>query len=327
MQNADPAGETRAHKKNMMERFSLSGAIEAEFGYESTGEEDAGDLVLATVELGADVDIAEHVTGTLLFLYEEDDTEPMDVDEGFITLNGGYALPLFLSAGKMYLPFGNFESHFVSDPLPLELGETNQSAALVGYKNDVVVISAAVFNGDVDEAGDDDTVDSFALGAVFSLPGHTMEGVGLSFGASWISNIGDTDGLEAEIADEALSSHVAGFSAFASVAFLDRVFLEIEYLGAMDDFEAGELSFDGGEAFAPSALNLELAVAVSDAVEMAVRYESGEDMGDFLPEDQYGVVAAYSLFENTCLAVEYQHGEFAAGHEVDVVTAQLAVEF
>lgn len=106
-----------ATDSGVMDPIAISGLIEVEFGYESTSEEDAGDLVLATVELGIDVDITEHVTGHILLLNEEDDTEPMDVDEGYITLDGGDAMPLFLRVGKMYLPFGRFESHFVSDPL------------------------------------------------------------------------------------------------------------------------------------------------------------------------------------------------------------------
>ncbi|MBW1959235.1 MAG: LbtU family siderophore porin, partial [Deltaproteobacteria bacterium] len=117
------------------DKITLSGVIEAEAGYEdydydnpATNDEDSSDITLATVELGVDVDITKHVKGHVLFLWEEDDTEPVDVDEGFITLDGADVVPLYLNVGKLYVPFGNFESHFISDPLTLELGETRESA-------------------------------------------------------------------------------------------------------------------------------------------------------------------------------------------------------
>ncbi|MBW2639985.1 MAG: hypothetical protein JRE10_07415 [Deltaproteobacteria bacterium] len=75
------------------DKITLSGVIEAEAGYENydygdpaEDDEDSSDITLATVELGLDVDIIKHVKGHVLFLWEEDDTEPVDVDEGFITL-------------------------------------------------------------------------------------------------------------------------------------------------------------------------------------------------------------------------------------------------
>lgn len=311
-------------EQNALGRFSLGGLIEAELGAEQTDTENAGDIVLATAALGVNIDIVENVTCDFLFLYEEGNTE--HIDEGFITVDLGDVQILSVSVGKMYVPFGNFESYFVSFPLVLEIGETNQSALSAVFANEVVEITGVVFNGDVDENGDDDLVGSFALHGVFTLPEDTMENFGISAGASLITNIADSDGLEGEISRE-LSSQVAGLNVFASVSYRDTYFLEVEYLGAVDKFEAGELSFDGGRAFAPKAWNLEVAMAVSDVLELAAKYEGGKDLGDLFPEDQYGVAAAWSLFENTCLAAEYLHGEFAGGDKMDKVTAQLAVEF
>lgn len=60
---------------------------------------------------------------------------------------------------------------------------------------------------------------------------------------------------------------------------------------------------------------------------LAARYEGGDELGDFLPENQYGAAVTYSLFENTSIALEYLHGEFANDDERDLLTTQLAVEF
>jgi hypothetical protein len=77
----------------------------------------------------------------------------------------------------------------------------------------------------------------------------------------------------------------------------------------------------------PQTWNFELAFVPVDKWTVAAKYEGGDDLGDFLPETQYGAAVSYSLFENTALAVEYLHGEFENDDEQDRITTQLAVEF
>ena len=315
------------------DKITLSGVIEAEAYYEdydnddpAIKDEDSSDITLATVELGVDVDITKHVKGRVLFLWEEDDTEPVDVDEGFITLDGEDVVPLYLNVGKLYVPFGNFGSHFISDPLTLELGETRESALTVGYVNEWMDVSVSAFNGDIDETGEDNHIESYVAGASFSVPEELISNFGITGGLSYISNIADSDGLEGETPGE-IKDYVGGFNAFLSISFMDKFFLECEYLGALDEFKAGELSFDGGNEFQPETWNFELAYAATDRLEVAIKYEGGDDLADFLPEDQYGAAVTYGLFENTSLSLEYLHGEFENDDERDLVTTQLAVEF
>ncbi|MGD2029684.1 MAG: LbtU family siderophore porin [Desulfobacterales bacterium] len=317
------------------DKITLSGLIEAEAYYENydydtpgKSDDDSSDITLATVELGVDVDITKHVKGHVLFLWEEDDTEPVDVDEGFITLDGADVVPLYLNVGKLYVPFGNFESHFISDPLTLELGETRETALTVGCANEWMDVSASVFNGDIDETGEDNHIESYVANASFSVPEELISNFGIVGGVSYISNIGDSDNLQDEIrAGDEINDYVDGFHAFLSLSFMDKFFLECEYLGALDEFEAGELSFDGGKEFQPETWNFELAIAATDRIELALKYEGGDDLGDFLPEDQYGAAVTYGLFDSTSLSLEYLHGEFENDDERDLVTTQLAVEF
>ena len=315
------------------EKVTLSGAVEIEANHESmdfkdpaTQDTDTSDLTLATVELGVDVDIAKHVKGHVLFLWQEDDTEPVDVDEGFIIIDGEDRFPFFLNVGKLYVPFGYYESHFISDPMTLGIGETNQSALKVGFVNDWIEICAAAFNGDVDETGADDTIDGYVGSLTVTIPEGMVPNLTLMLGASYISNIADTDGLEGETPGT-VCDHVGGFSAFLSASFMDKFFFEAEYLEAMDEFAAGELSFDGGNRFGPKAWNLELAYALTEKLELAVKYEGSDDLGGFMPEQQYGAAVVYSLFENTSLALEYLHAEFANADARDLITTQLAIEF
>ena len=317
------------------DKITLSGLIEAEASYEdydyddpAVDDEDSSDIVLATVELGVDVDIIKHVKGHVLFLWEEDETEPVDVDEGFITLDGEDVVPLYLNVGKLYVPFGNFESHFISDPLTLELGETRESALTVGCVNPWMDVSVSAFNGDIDETGEDNHIESYVAKASFSVPEKLVSNFGIAGGVSYISNIADSDNLQDEIVPtDGIKDYVGGLNAFLSISFMDKLFIECEYLGALDEFEAGELSFDGGNEFQPETWNFELAYAATDRLELAVKYEGGDDLGDFLPEDQYGAAVTFALFEDTSLSFEYLHGEFENDDERDLFTTQLAVEF
>ena len=277
----------------LSDRLSISGLIEAEAGYEdidyddpSQEDEDSSDITLATVELGIDADISKYVSGHVLLLWEEDDTEPLDLDEGYITLDGADKLPMYAHIGKLYVPFGSFGTHFISDPLTLELGETRESAVHAGWGNDFFDLGVSVFNGDVDEADSDNHIESYVANAAVSLPQNALPGLNMSFGGSYISNIADSDGLK-----------------------------------------AGELGFDAGQEMEPQTWNFELAFAPMDKWTVAAKYEGGDDLGDFLPETQYGAAVCYSLFENTALALEYLHGEFDNDDEYDRITTQLAVEF
>ncbi len=109
---------------------------------------------------------------------------------------------------------------------------------------------------------------------------------------------------------------------------IGKVFFGAEYVAAVDHFEMGELSFDSGtEELKPKAWNMEVAVEVTEDLEIRLRFEGSDDCVDFLPEMQYGVIVSYGLFKNTGLAVEYLNGKFKNDDKQDVITAQLSVEF
>lgn len=167
--------------------------VEASVGKE--GGEDISDVALATFELGIDAELNELVSGHVLLLWEEGDTEPIDLDEGTITIGGSEDMPFSITAGKLYVPFGRFNSHFVSDPITLELAETRESAVILGYAQGMIEIQIGAFNGDLNEEGDDDDVDDIVASVILS----PIES--LSFGVSWISDIGEAGGMEEGLAE------------------------------------------------------------------------------------------------------------------------------
>ncbi len=310
------------------DRIQVSGVIEVEANYQTlddndptTDDEDSSDVDLGTVELAIDVRIVDHVDGHVLFKYEDDD---VFVDEGFITLTGSEAFPAYLIAGRQYVPFGNYDSHFVTDPNTLVLGETNEGALVAGYRigEDVVDIAVGAFYGKINESGDDDMINSYVAG----VSAQPLEG--LMLGVSYISNLASSDSFSEHVEAE-IDDLVGGWSAFVTFEFLDRFRVVGEYTAALDEFVAGQV-YGTTDTLArePSAWNIEFGAMVIDSLELAVRYGGSDDGGDFLPETQYGGVVNWGFFESTNLALEYMHDEYEDdGNEVDTITAQLAVEF
>lgn len=314
------------------ERIRISGLLEIEAAYESVDAEDStdgdaqsGDVDLATSELVFDAKIAPRVDGHVMIKYEEDE---VFVDEGFVTLSGPERFAAHLIVGRQYIPFGYFDSHFITDPPTLSLGETNEGALVGGCRlgGGMIEISAGAFNGKSDKAGGDDLLSDY-VGQLIVSP---LEGV--KFAASYTSNLAAADTFFEQVRGDP-EDYVAAWSVFASVSLIDSFDLIAEYVSAAEDFNAGELYAAGdAQTRRPAAWNLELGYAVTDAWEIALRYagsaDGGTGAGEFLPETQYGAVINWDMNKNTSLALEYLHDDFEADVRTrDAVLAQLAITF
>jgi hypothetical protein len=328
------------------ERISLSGLLEVEATYEdvdfdAAGSEDASDLVLATVELGIDAELTEQVSGHVLLLWEEDETEPIDVDEAFILFDGGNDAPVWVRAGKMYVPFGNFSSNMISDPLTLEIGETNESAVEAGVRMGDFYALVYAFNGDVDEAGDENHIDNFGAQVGYALE---QDNFSLDASISYINNLADSDGWEDELddLDTELDDYVGGLGMHAAVE-AGAFNIIGEYILALDDPEyvvdnsveerdAIEVwNFEVGYAF--TLFNKAALVGVAyqgsnngDSF-MPAGYASTDEDLDFIPQDRYMFTIGAEILPYTSLALEYLHDEYEDDDSADIVTAQLALEF
>jgi hypothetical protein len=304
--------------------ISIGALLEVEGSVGNESGEDVSDITLATFEFSIEATLNDWVSGRALLLWEEDDTEPIDLDEGVITFGGTEFIPWSLEVGKMYVPFGAFYSHFVSDPLVLELGETRQSAATLGYTSDRLEAKVAAFNGSVNDEVDDQVNELAASVTLTPTDGITV-------GAYWISNLGESDGLSEDLAgaidgsdeEPGLPYNRIGGAGVYLHAEVGAVIVEAEYLTALDDFHAGLL---GDGEMKPQAWNAELAYTATDKLELAAKYEGSDQIPD-MPEAQYGIAASYVLAEKVTVALEYLHGTFEGEVDnSDLVTCQIAIE-
>jgi hypothetical protein len=313
-------------------RITMSGVVEVEAGYTSTdpvGAEstDDSDIAVATVEVGIGAKIVDYVSGDILFLYE--DGEDIVIDEAFITVDGEDAVPLYLRAGELYVPFGNFESHMISDPLTLEIAETREAALQVGTETGGFYGSAFVFNGDVNESdADDDHIDNFGANAGFGMENDAFS---VDVGVSYLNNLIDADGWEGAIEDEelALNEYVGGVGAYAIIGVGPVTFIG-EYVTALDDVEWIDADDNQINEDQIAAWNMEIGFGFnigSKEASLAVAYQGTDNAQSRLPETRYLGAFGVSIFENTTMALEYFMDEYENDDEATALTAQLAIEF
>lgn len=309
------AAENEPDKKGFVKGLSFSGLVEVEAAYNS--EEEATDLSLATFELGLEAQLTDWLSAHALLLYEEDGDDELIVDEAYIRMKKGDS-PIFAEAGRMTQAFGNFATGMISDPLTLELGETKHHATFrVGYEADPVTASIAVLKGDVQKTGKDDINTIVAsIGAAGEVNGSFRYGLG----ASYISNIGDTDGLQEswESLGDETADFVAGYSVYGIAGFGDFEF-RAEYLSAAEKFSDGLM-----DGLRPKTYNFEVGYDFPLPLHLALRYAGAEDFG---VEKQYGATLAYDLAEYATVALEYLHQKNDDLTKNDMVTLQLAMGF
>lgn len=311
----------------LAERLTFSGLLEVEASATNTELEDSrtqssSDLVLATTQLGLGLTFTDRFRGQVSFLYEEDATD-FEVDEASIDVNID---PFFARLGRIYLPFGVYNSHFISDPLTLELGETRETAALLGYRQDLLSLSLFAFNGDSGKPPEEDHIRDWGA-SLFFTPWD-----GIEFGGSYLSDLADSD---AAMVVE-YGRRVPGWSAFVQAA-ANKGGISAEILGAMRSFAAADLDGNGdGAGDTPRAWNIEAFWTLRDNLELALRWEGSQEfLGQ--PQRQYGMDVSWSPWPSATLSLEYLHGEFDrdfglneegdALAQRDQVTAQLAIEF
>ncbi len=320
---------TLEEKKNptgieLMDNVTMGILLEIEAGYESQGNVSSSDINLATFGMGIDAVLQEGVEGHIYFLWEDGD-DAISIDEGYIKLGNTQDIPPYIQVGTMYLPFGAYHTHFISDPITLELGETRENAILAGYENDIFQVAVATFNGEFDSNSDDQINDFMA--AVTLTPFE-----GIEIGGYWTSDLGESDGLidilheHIDAADDHPEVEYKSVNGIGGYMHFEKGFVSIdaEYIAALDSFVAGTFHDNSAK---PKAWNGELAFTIPHNVELAAKIEGSDDFVT-MPETQFGVAGTYGFTENVAVTLEYLHGEFDGDiPSRDLVTTQLSMSF
>lgn len=307
----------------------IGAVVEVEAGYaESYDGGSESDLVLATAEIGLVAQISEAVSGELTLLYEDNGESPLDVDVAAFTVAGAAGS---LMAGQVYVPFGVYDTHLVSDPLTLEIGETRETALQGNFGSGNVSWSAYLFKGDNRKNfGTSDDIDNFGFSATFG-----SEESALSATIGYINDIGDSDGIQDGLATNDVADHVAGIAVSARYE-TERLVLIGEYVDALDAFAPTELAF-GAAGAEPAAWNVEIGVPfVLGGRESLFAFGvqgTEEALALELPKRRLLAALSVPVREGVTFSFEWAHdtyydeAEGGTGASADTVTAQLAVEF
>jgi hypothetical protein len=318
------AEDTPNFVKSLSENLTFSGLMQAEVSNGSDfANTDRSDVRLDTLQLGIDTKANEWISGHVVFLYEEDLTEPMALDEASVTLGGSEETPAFFTIGQMYIPFGVYDSNMISDPFTLQLAETNQSAIQVGYSTDEFYGSVYAFNCDTQKAGDDQME---CFGANIGM-NHEDGDTSITLEAGYISNIADTGGLDS---DTGVDEYSGGYALSANIGLGDFSLIG-EYISALDAVE-----YTGGSKFEPTAYTVEatysFTIMEKDSI-FALGYQATDELAGILPETRIMGVLGTDLTENVSVALEYFWDEDyniddgGTDETAQQVTAQVAISF
>lgn len=319
----EPEGFSIAKGKKIL---TISGALEVEANYTDTADLNAtSDINGATAQINFNAAVSERVKGRVALLHEDGADPAVDIDEAYIEFNhpelaGG---TLKVTAGKAYLPFGAFASSMLSDPLTLNLGETNRNLILTGWENGRVAVQFGAYNGDRDTTGHN-VIDN-GVAALSLTPTEQI-----SFGVSYLCDLAESNANLLADATSVYDNNVNAASAYLSLK-LAPVTINIEYLGALKEFSE-ELLADPTRApelsgRQPRAWFAEVTFATHDDWAVSGRYEKAKDFQDNLA--RYGATVSYGIDVNTTLSLEYLYSDFARETEdtAQHVTVQLALEF
>ena len=318
--------------EDILQGVTISGLVEVNaWQTEDYAGVDSSDITLATVELAIDAQVHKWVSGHILFLFEEDDTEEVTVDAGYIRVGNLDYSPVYVDAGRMYL-FGGYETNMISDPLTLDIGETQVSAIKLGFETAGVYGSVYAYNGDT-QKNEDDKIENFGAGL-----GYVYEdnGMSLDVGIGYTSNLLDSGTVADALANkEDVDDYVGGMIAHATLNIGGFNFIA-EYLTALDPIKASDLAFNGNDA-EPTALNVEAAYTAAlggKDVTFALGYQTTEEaLGLDLAESRMLVGVGVGIFDNTSLKFEwkrdtdYETSDGGTGEDADTFTVQLAIEF
>ncbi|MEJ2590267.1 MAG: LbtU family siderophore porin [Candidatus Thiodiazotropha sp.] len=313
---ADKQEETGG--RNWFRKVEVGGLVEVEASHVSSDSgPDSSDLIVSTMELGVITQVNDWVGAEVLLLYEEetDNNGDLNVDTAVITLADPDGF-WFLKAGQNTLPFGVYPTYMISDPITLELGETNDTALEVGVEHAGFNASVFVFQGDHNARAD-----NFGLQLGLSSDGGP---VGFRCNLAYLDNLAESDTLVdagwITTSDKMPAWIVSGELFSGPFSLLG------EYLKATESFADA-----GGEQ--PAVFNLEGAyrLQIADHIAtLALGYQHSRDAANDnwgLPEKRLLGTLKVNLTEGLDSGIELKRDQDYAGARDTTVTAQLALEF
>jgi hypothetical protein len=315
-------------KHEITDWLTASGLLEFEgilqsFSLFDTSSHAQEDDFTKTLQLGLEISPLSWMRGELIYEYDDDDeSNKQTIDEAILAFEGD---DFELELGKLFVPFGEYFSHFVSGPL-LEFGETRThdwGVTLSYGPHDRLDLAAFVYEGRARKAGSDAGYWDWG----FAVEGSPFESS--TFGVSYLSDLADSQERLLMDSSDRYERRVDALSAYAVFGF-DWFELTTEFVAALDSFKEF-----GPQEDRPSAWNVELAYFPRADVQLALRLEGSSEL-EGAPRYQGGIALGWRFTNISSLTLEYLHGAFKRGmaedsrerdlDKVHQIGAQLSIE-
>ncbi|MFH1058241.1 MAG: LbtU family siderophore porin [Pseudomonadota bacterium] len=330
----EPGEAAKGLISDLDKRLKIYGEVQAWGLYEGRDRKSEkrkttrSEFTLRKADLFVEAQINDYTKGLIHLIWEQDKTEPVDLDEGYILVGQTNDMPFYALAGRMYPAIGSFESFLITDTITKEIYETQASALEVGYKSDVVSFGVAGFRGQIKESADgaDERLNGYFVYAGVATPEGFLGDLKLSGQLGYMNNA-SSGFFRDEVTNSVLTDLVGAWSAQFKAEY--GIFALVgEYIRSTDSYKAGELGFAPADAQPqPFAFNVEAAVMPWEKWVFAVRYEGAGDVYDRQPERQWGVGAQWEFLKDTTLGLEYMRGDYQNEDTRDRITTQIAVKF
>ena len=312
--------------------IEISGKVESQILAGNGFSGANSDINLSSTELDVHAMASEWASAFMTINYDSSPPETgnresnsrLYLQRGFLTLGNLNKLPVYITLGQMYVPFGAYNSYMVTTPLTMSLGRIQTRAGVLGFSSGNVFAQVYAFRGDSYIDDDQLLLDTFGGNIGFSGSAGFISHY--TIGVSYVSNIANSQGIQntGRGGNASNGNPFSGFSINGSQALQTRVpaadingkismgpvTLVGEYLSAVNRFNAADLRFNG-QAAKPSAMHVEINYQrriYSKLVVFGAAYgQTWESLALNLPKQSYSLFLSSSFIKNTILGIEYRH--------------------
>lgn len=290
----------------VLDELSMAGLLEFEhvskrFSLADSPRNTETNEFVGTAQLSAEATPLSWLKGEIIYEYDTE-KDSHTVDELIVSIE---VEEFELELGKLYVPFGEYYSHFVSGPL-IEFGETRARGAVLSYApDDQLDIATFLYYGHgkkLEDGNGEENRENLDWGVTAS--GSPNEVLKLHLG--FISDLADSEETLLEDEENRYERRVPGITTALSLS-LEQLHLTAEALHSLGSFS--ELDADRNS---PSAWNIELAFDVVSGLEGALRFEGSSELEDE-PKHQTGIALTWRVHRRASITAEYLLGFFKRG--------------
>lgn len=318
--------------------LELSGEVAGQFRqYRLFSGRHGNTLELSDAELDMQALVNDWFLGFMSFAYDATPTTSgnrtfnsnLYLDNGFVTLGDFNKIPYYGTIGQFYVPFGQFDSYLITDPINKTLFRTKARAVTLGYQSlstEGPFAAIYAFRGPT-RIGDYEPnatsrnpsayINTFGINAGYNYSIGALSGL---IGGSLISNVADSLGMQetggadfggfaASSATQVLRHRVPGYDLRLEIYYTPFAFIG-EYSGSMRSFSPLDISFNGHGA-KPGAYHLEAVYNFDFFMRpsnLALGYgHSFQSLALNVPAQRASIAFNTVFWKNTLASLEYRH--------------------